>query len=63
MLEAIISIIGAGLLGVFAWAFNLHSRVAVLEADKISLKELLDAKLENITLRLDRIEKKLDKEN
>jgi len=62
MLSAIVGIIGSALLGVIAWAFNLHSRVSVLEADKVSMRELLDAKLENITIRLDRIERKLDKE-
>jgi hypothetical protein len=60
MVEAVISVIGAGLLGVIAWAFTLHSRVAVLEADKTSLRELVDAKLQNITERLARIEAKLD---
>ena len=63
MIEAFIGVIGAGVLGVAAWAFTLNSRVAVLEADKISLKELLDEKLQNITDRLMRIETKLDRES
>ena len=62
MLEVLISIVGMGLLGVIGWAFTLNSRVSVLEADKVSLKELIDSKLDNITTRLDRIERKLDKE-
>lgn len=60
MLETIVGIIGAAVLAVIGWAVALSSRVAVLEADKISLKELLDAKLENITVRLARIESMLD---
>jgi len=62
MLSAIVGFMGTALLGVIAWAFNLQSRVSVLEADKVSIRELLDAKLENITIRLERIERKLDKE-
>lgn len=69
MLSAVVGVIGAALLAVIGWAFNLQSRVSVLEADKVSLRELLDAKLESIsgqiagaTVRLDRIERKLDKE-
>lgn len=62
MLSAFVGVIGAGLLAVVGWAFNLHSRVSVLEAEKISIRELIDAKLENITIRLDRIERKLDRE-
>lgn len=76
MLNTIVGIIGTALLGIIAWAINVHSRVAVLEADKATaiqreaaLKELLDVKLDAITVlvatcnaRLDRIEKKLDKE-
>jgi hypothetical protein len=61
MLEAIITVIGSGLLAVVGWAFTLNGRVAVLEADKVSLKELLDVRLENISMRLARIEAKLDK--
>lgn len=60
MLETAIGIIGAGLLGVFGWAFQLNSRVAVLEADKVSLKELIELRLVDITRRLDRIEEKID---
>jgi hypothetical protein len=60
MIEIILGVIGTGLLGVFGWAFTLNGRVAVLEADKVSLRELLDSKLQNITDRLQRIESKID---
>jgi len=60
MVEAAISVIGAGLLGVVGWAVHLGSRVAVLEADKVSLKELIDIRLSDITRRLARIEAMLD---
>jgi hypothetical protein len=76
MLSAVIGFIGAVLLAVTGWAFNMNSRISVLEADKeesrrreANLKELIDVKLENImvmitagNLRLDRIERKLDRE-
>lgn len=71
MVEALIAVLGAGLLGIGGWAINLHSRVAVLEAEKITLKEVMEAQKEalkefldmrllDITRRLDRIEHKLD---
>ena len=60
MLEGLITVIGGSLLGVIGWAFTLSSRVSVLEADKVSLKELLDSKLQNIAERLVRIEGKID---
>jgi hypothetical protein len=62
MLETAIGVIGTALLGVIAWAVRINSDVSVLKADKVSLKELLDVRLENISMRLDRIEQKLDKE-
>lgn len=63
MLETIIGIIGAGLLAVVGWAVTLNSRVAVLEADRLSLVELMDRRFDDVTRRLSRIEDKLDKEN
>lgn len=76
MLSALVGLIGAALLAVIGWAINMQSRVSVLEADKEAaekredgLKELVDVKLESILVmvrscntRLDRIEKKMDKE-
>lgn len=61
MLEAIVGIIGTFLLGTIGWAFTLNSRVAVLEADKISLKELLTSQLIDIKERLSHIETKIDR--
>lgn len=63
MIEAVVTLVGTGLLGVVAWAFTMHSRVAVLEADKVTIRELLNVRLVAITERLDRIEGKIDKEN
>jgi hypothetical protein len=62
MLSTVVGLLGTVLMGVIAWAFNLQSRVSVLEADRVSLRELIDAKLENIIIRLDRIERNMDKE-
>lgn len=68
MMETILGLVGTGLLGVIAWAFNLQSRVSVLEEFRTQavdreaiLKELIDVKLENISERLKRIEFKLDR--
>lgn len=69
-METLVGIIGMGVLAMFGWAFTLNSRVAVLEADKVSLKELIDAKLQaimqeqhNQSTRLARIEAKLDQQS
>lgn len=69
MLETIITIVGTGLLGVFAWAFLLQSRVSVLEADRITIRELINihlgaiqTQLSDVKSRLDKIDTKLDKE-
>lgn len=62
MLEAILGLLGLGLFGVLGWAFTISNRVSVLEADKVSLKELMESKLDDITRRLVSIERKLDKE-
>lgn len=56
----ILSILGAGLLGVMGWAVRIGNKVAVLEADKNSLKEFINARFDEVTRRLDRIDKKLD---
>lgn len=64
MLEVAVGVLGTGLLGVFGWAFTqigkLDIRVAVLEADKASLKELLQVQLSAIERRLNRIEDTLE---
>jgi hypothetical protein len=56
MLEVIVGLLGTGLLGIFGWAFNLHSRVSVLEV-------LLSSQLQDIKERLTRIEVKMDQEH
>lgn len=60
MLEALIGVLGVAVMGILGWAFTISNRVAVLEADRGSLKELIELRLVDITRRLDRIEKKLD---
>lgn len=63
MLNVVVGIIGSALLGVIGWAINLNSRVAVLEADNVSLRELITVQFKEITRRLGRIESKLDKDS
>lgn len=60
MLEAVTSLLGAGLLGVVGWAFQLSNRVSVIEANYDSLERLLEAKLSPIHQRLERIERSLN---
>jgi len=60
MLEGIVGVLGTGLLAVVGWAFNLQSRVAVMEANYASLEKLLEAKLDPINQRLERIERYLN---
>lgn len=60
MMAAIVGVLGTGLLAVIGWVFTMSNRVAVLEADKVSLKELINVRLEDITRRLGRIEEKLE---
>lgn len=59
------SIMGTVILGIIGWAFNLSTRVAVVErqqsSDKDNLKELFASKLEEMNRRLVNIESKLDK--
>ena len=73
MLDVIVGLMGTVILAVIGWAWHFSSRtnerLATLEADKVSLKELLDIRLQyvsegmhNINERLARIELKLDKE-
>lgn len=63
MIEAAITVIGGGLLAMLGWGMHMSNRVSVLEADKVSLKELLNVQLKVINERLARIEKKLDQES
>jgi hypothetical protein len=56
IVEALIGILGTGLLGVIGWAVQIHSRVAVLEANYENLKELLENRFDEIIRRLDRME-------
>jgi hypothetical protein len=67
MLEAVVAILGSGLLGIGAWAVHLQSRVSVLEANQESVLEvinskfdLMNSKLADLTRRLERIENKID---
>lgn len=62
ILNIIVGIFSTGVVAVAAWAVTINSRVAVLEADKVSLKELLETKLDAIHNRLRRIEAILDNE-
>lgn len=60
MLTTIVGVIGAGLLGVIGWAFNINSSVEVLKTKHDGLITLIDTRFEEINRRLDRIERALN---
>lgn len=57
MLEYLIGFLGTALLGVIGWAFQLSSRVSVLEQQHVDLKELINTRFDSVDIRLERIEK------
>ena len=59
MLETLVGVLGTGMLGVITWCFRINSRVAVLEAGKSDLKELIGTKFDEVNRRLERIEERL----
>jgi len=52
--------LGTALLGVMGWAFQLHSRVGVLEQQHLDLKDLINYRFDNTDSRLDRIERSMN---
>lgn len=60
MLETIVGLLSATGLGVIGWAIHLGSRVAVLEANEQSLKELIETRFDDVERRLERIELSLN---
>ena len=59
MIEAVLSVVGAGLLGVIAWAVQLSNKVAVVEADLASLQDRILDRIVMMDTRLERIERKV----
>lgn len=59
MLETVVGILGAAVLGVFGWAFQLSNRVSVIETEYNGLQELINTRFAEVNRRLDRIEDKL----
>lgn len=57
MLEAIVGVLGVGLLGVIGWAIQLGNRVSVVESQRNDLLVLINSKFEEVYRRLDRIER------
>lgn len=71
MFNAIITVMGAAILGIFGWAFQLNSRVSVQETKHDDLKDLINTKMDalkdniefnynSISARLDRIERAMN---
>lgn len=63
MLEAVVVILGAGLLAVIGWATNLQARVSVLEAisdrSLTDLRSLISSQFAEVNRRLEAIEGKM----
>jgi hypothetical protein len=61
----VLSIVGAALLALIGWAFQISNKVAVLEADRDSLREyiklIFDIRFDEVTRRLDKIDHKLER--
>jgi len=47
MLEAIVSVLGAAMLAIFGWAFNLNSKVNVQEQRYSDFLHLIDTKFDS----------------
>lgn len=64
MLEALIGILGTACLAIIGWAFNINSKVSVLEQRDNDLKDamtqLIESRFDSTDSRLDRIERVLN---
>jgi hypothetical protein len=60
MLEAIIGLLGTALLGTLGWAVQLSSEVKIVKTEQEGLKELIEAKFDEVNRRLDRIERAMN---
>lgn len=60
VMGTIIAFLGAVVLGIIPWSFNIKSRVDLQGQQIIDLKELINVQLNGISQRLDRIEKALN---
>ena len=60
----ILAFVGTGLIGVAGWLVALSNKVAVLDADRINLRQnimdIINLKFDDLARRLERIERKLD---
>lgn len=53
MMTTLVSLLGAALMGVFAWAFSLQSRVSIYGQRHEDLLKLIDTKFHSIELMVD----------
>lgn len=60
LLEIFTGLIGAATLGIFAWAFSLNSKVAVLIQRDEDYKDLVNTRFDSVDHRLSRIESALN---
>lgn len=61
IMNAIIGVIGLAVVGIIGWAFQMGSRVSVVEADQKSLATLINTRFEDVNHRFDRLEALIDK--
>jgi len=57
---AIVAFLGAIVLGIVPWSFNIKSRVDLQGQQILDLKELINVQFDSISQRLERIEKALN---
>jgi hypothetical protein len=60
MLETLIGILGTGFLGMIGWVIQLGSRVSVAETRHEDLLELINTRFDEVSRRLDRIERAMN---
>lgn len=60
MWETITGVMGTAMLGIIAWAFQLNSRLAVVETKQEGFEQHILSKFDEISRRLERIETKID---
>ena len=56
----IVTLLGAIVLGIIPWSFNIKSKVDIQAQQIMDMKELIDIKFDNVIERLKRIETALN---
>lgn len=61
MLSTILGILGSGaFVAAFGWVLQLGNRITILETQQPDLKELINSQFDDVSQRLDRIERAMN---